>query len=130
MGIAGYEGLTQKQTIFRLALALDIEYNCLLKMPLWQVRERAFFSGEQVVVGRLQNIQNHFNAMNMHRSEKADKYFEDIRNELQDDVMVERQLNIDERRKRVIEHNKRAMKNMFGSPPNLSQGEKSKKGGK
>lgn len=85
----------------------------MVKMPLWEIRERAFFSGEQVMINRLQNIQDHHHALTMQKAEKPGQYFEDIRTDLEKDVMVERLMSTEELTERKAAQNRRAYEQMM-----------------
>lgn len=125
MGITDFESLATKQELYRLALCLNVEFDVMVKMPLWEIRERAFFSGEQVMINRLQNIQDHHYALSLQHSEKPGKDFEDIRSELEKDVMVERLMNPDEKKQRIAAANRAAFERMTGFGPGSVSGSRS-----
>lgn len=80
--------------------------------PIWELRQRSLFAGEQIAILRMQRIRDTFDGMLMTRTQKPDEYFNRLKQQLLDDVAVERDLSTEEREQKMREHNLNVFKTL------------------
>lgn len=93
--------------MYRLALALGLDWATFLKQPFWMLTQQAYYQAESRMLARLESIENVYHGRQMARTDKPGEYLGSLQEEFMKTVTPQLPLPAEEQLQQMKAHNKR-----------------------